>query len=139
MRYIVLSKELLDFWIERNVKSSVRKKYLTSLKLSTISQKSNQELSFMADCAYVWTGGSKCTTMKWEEFDKLQGRFEYISVRYFIIWLNQPTSSNTNEDQLQRKETHVVRGDDGEGNRVQSRKRKASITVGHLSYKTIKG
>ena len=29
-------------------------------------------------------------------------------------------------------------GDDTEGNRVQSRKRKVTVTVGHLSYKAVK-
>lgn len=43
------------------------------------------------------------------------------------------------ENRLQKQKADVVRGDDTEGNRVQSRKRKASITVGHLSYKSVKG
>ena len=43
------------------------------------------------------------------------------------------------ENRLQKQETDVVRGDDTEGNRVQSRKRKAAITVGHLSYESVKG
>lgn len=43
------------------------------------------------------------------------------------------------ENRLQKQKIDVVRGDDTEGNRVQSRKRKASITVGYLSYKAIKG
>ena len=42
------------------------------------------------------------------------------------------------ENRLQKQETDVVRGDDTEGNRVQSRKRKAITAVGHLSYKAIK-
>lgn len=42
------------------------------------------------------------------------------------------------ENRLQKQETDVVRGDDTEGNRVQSRKRKASVTVGHLSYQAVK-
>ena len=42
------------------------------------------------------------------------------------------------ENRLQKQETDVIRGDDTEGNRVQSRKRKTSIAVGHLSYKSIK-
>ncbi len=42
------------------------------------------------------------------------------------------------ENRLQKQKTDVVRGDDTEGNRVQSRKRKTAIAVGHLSYKSIK-
>ena len=143
MNFTVLSKELLDFWNECDVKTSVRQRYLREINLSTISSKTDNELFFLADCAYIWTEGSKCTTMKWEEFDKLHGSFSYISARYFKIWfkndLNKPINHNTNEDRLQKQETHVIRGDDGEGNRVQSRKRKASVTVGHLSNKAVKG
>ena len=143
MNFTVLSKELLDFWSSHNVKASIRQRYLRVIDLSTISSKTDNELSFMSDCAYVWTEGSKCTTMKWEEFDKLCGSFSYISARYFKTWfkdnLNKPINHNTNENRLQKQETHVVRGDDGEGNRVQSRKCKASVTVGYLSNKAIKG
>lgn len=42
------------------------------------------------------------------------------------------------ENRLQKQKADVVRGDDTEGNRVQSRKRKTTIAVGHLSYKSIK-
>ena len=42
------------------------------------------------------------------------------------------------ENRLQKQKADVVRGDDTEGNRVQSRKRKTAIAVGHLSYKSIK-
>lgn len=42
------------------------------------------------------------------------------------------------ENRLQKQKADVVRGDDTEGNRVQSRKRKASVTVGHLSYQAVK-
>ena len=143
MNFTVLSKELLDFWNERNVKASVRQRYLQATDLSTVSSKTDIELSFMSDCAYVWTEGSKCTTMKWEELDKIHGSFSYISARYFKTWfrddLNKPINHNTNENRLQKQKTDVVRGDDTEGNRVQGRVCKASITVGYLSYKTIKG
>ena len=44
-----------------------------------------------------------------------------------------------NENRLQEQETHVVRGDDREGSGIQGRRGQTSITVGHLSYKTIKG
>jgi hypothetical protein len=44
----------------------------------------------------------------------------------------------TNENRLQKQKTDVVRGDDTEGNRVQSRKCKAAVTVGYLSYKAVK-
>lgn len=46
--------------------------------------------------------------------------------------------SHRYENRLQKQKTDVVRGDDTEGNRVQSRKRKAITSVGHLSYKAIK-
>lgn len=51
------------------------------------------------------------------------------------------SSINTifNENRLQKQKTDVVRGNDAEGNRIQSRVRKTTITVGHLSYKAIKG
>lgn len=51
------------------------------------------------------------------------------------------SSINTifNENRLQKQKTDVVRGIDAEGNRIQSRISKASITVGHLSYKAVKG
>lgn len=42
------------------------------------------------------------------------------------------------ENRLQKQKADVVRGDDTEGNRVQSRKRKVAVTVGHLSYKAVK-
>ena len=42
------------------------------------------------------------------------------------------------ENRLQKQKADVIRGDDTEGNRVQSRKRKAITAVGHLSYKAIK-
>jgi hypothetical protein len=42
------------------------------------------------------------------------------------------------ENRLQKQKADVVRGDDTEGNRVQSRKCKATVTVGHLSYKAVK-
>lgn len=42
------------------------------------------------------------------------------------------------ENRLQKQKTDVVRGDDTEGNRVQSRKCKVAVTVGHLSYKAVK-
>ena len=141
MEYIVLSKELLDFWSNHNVKASVRQRYLRATDLSTVSSKTDNELSFMADCAYVWTKGSKCTTLKWEELDKLHGSFSYISARYFKTWFTEKVTlkDNKNENRLQEQETHVVRGDDGEGSGIQSRKRKASVTVGYLSNKAVKG
>lgn len=60
--------------------------------------------------------------------------FEYkqLTISSFLIDINH-------ENRLQKQKTDVVRGDDTEGNRVQSRKRKAAVTVGHLSYKSVKG
>lgn len=60
--------------------------------------------------------------------------FEYkqLTISSFLI-------SNKDENRLQKQEIDVIRGDDTEGNRVQSRKRKIAVTVGHLSYKSVKG
>ena len=59
--------------------------------------------------------------------------FVQLTVEYIL-----KIHSQRYEDRLQKQETHVIRGDDGEGNRVQSRKRKASVTVGYLSNKAVK-
>lgn len=143
VHYTVLSKELLDYWATREVKVGTRQQFIRGLGLSSVSAKTNNALSFSADCAYTWEKGSKCIAMTWSELDKLLGSFTYISVgqfqKWFIFDLKPNSKHKNNENRLQKQETHVVRGDDREGNRVQSRKRKASITVGHLSYKTIKG
>ena len=139
MEYTALSKELLKYWAGRNIKSSVRQKYLLAINLSINSAKTDRELSFMADCAYIWAEGAKCLTMKWEEFDKLDHNFSYISARDFKNWLNGKPINNEYENRLQKQKADVVRGDDAEGNRVQGRVRKITITVGYLSNKTIKG
>ena len=142
MKFTILSKELLDYWATREVKVGVRQRFIRGIQLSTVSTKTDHELSFSADCAYVWTEGSKCTTMKWEELDKIHGSFSYISVRYFKTWfkdLNKPINHNSNENRLQKQKADVVRGDDTEGNRVQGRKRKITVTVGYLSNKAVKG
>ena len=138
MKYTVLSKELLDYWLRLNVKASVRKKFLLETNLSINSAKTDIELNFMSDCAYVWTEGEKCLTMKWEEFAKIKGEFSYISSLCFKNWFTGKPINNEYENRLQKQETDVVRGDDTEGSRVQSRKCKAIIAVGHLSYKSIK-
>ena len=143
VHYTVLSKELLDYWATREVKVGVRQRFIRGIQLSTISAKTDNELSFSADCGYVWEKGGKCITMKWEELEKLLGSFTYISVEGFKKWFISDLKPNlkhkNNENRLQKQKADVVRGDDTEGNRVQSRKRKASITVGHLSYKSVKG
>ena len=138
MKYTVLSKELLDYWLRLNVKASVRKKFLLETNLSINSAKTDIELNFMSDCAYVWTEGGKCLTMKWEELAKIKGEFSYISSLSFKTWFTGKPINNEYENRLQKQKTDVVRGDDTEGNRVQSRKRKAITAVGHLSYKAIK-
>ena len=139
----VLSKELLDYWTTKEVKVGIRQHFLRGIGLSSVSAKTDHELSFSADCAYVWEKDSKCTAMKWDELEKLLGSFTYISVEQFKKWFIsdvKPNSKhNTNENRLQKQETHVVRGNDAEGVGVQSRKRKASVTVGHLSNKAVKG
>ena len=60
--------------------------------------------------------------------------FEYKQLSISSFFINRK-----DENRLQKQETHVVRGDDTEGVGVQSRKRKASVTVGYLSNKAIKG
>lgn len=138
MKYTVLSKELLDYWLKLNVKVSVRRKFLLAINLSINSAKTDIELNFTSDCAYVWAKGEKCLTMKWEELAKIEGEFSYISSRYFKDWFTGKPINNEYENRLQKQKADVVRGDDTEGNRVQSRKRKTSVAVGHLSYKSIK-
>ena len=138
MKYTALSKELLDYWLELNVKASVRKKFILAINLSINSAKTDYELTFMSDCAYVWAEGGKCLTMKWEELNKIEGEFSYISSCYFKNWFTGKPINNEYENRLQKQKTDVVRGDDTEGNRVQSRKRKVAVTVGHLSYKAVK-
>ena len=49
------------------------------------------------------------------------------------------TKTKSNENRLQEQETHVVRGDNGEGSGIQGRRSQTSITVGHLSYKAVQG
>ena len=143
MEYTVLSKELLDYWIEHEIKVGTRQQFIRGLGLSSVSAKTNNELSFSADCAYTWEKGSKCIAMTWSELDKLLGSFTYISVgqfqKWFIFDLKPNSKHKNNENRLQKQETHVVRGDDTEGVGVQSRKRKIATSVGHLSYKSIKG
>lgn len=141
VHYTVLSKELLDYWATREIKVGVRQHFIRGIQLSTISAKTDNELSFSADCGYVWEKGGKCITMKWEELDKLLGSFTYISIERFKKWLTSELKPNSkyknNENRLQKQETHVVRGDDGEGGGIQGRRGKASITIEHLSYKAI--
>ena len=140
MSCIILSKSLLDYWHTNSILITSRRQFLCDLKLSPYSIKTNVELSFSADCAYIWEKDSKCLTMNWDEFYKSYEDFDLITISNYLEWFNgKPINTNTNENRLQKQETHVVRGDDGEGNRVQSRKRKASVTVGYLSNKTIKG
>ena len=142
VHYTVLSKELLDYWATREIRVGVRQRFIRGIQLSTISAKTDYELSFSADCGYVWEKDSKCITMKWEELEKLLGSFTYISVERFKKWFISDLKPNSkhknNENRLQKQKTDVVRGDDTEGNRVQSRKRKVAVTVGHLSYKAVK-
>jgi hypothetical protein len=138
MKYTILSKELLDYWLERNVKASVRQKYLLAVNLSIVSAKTGSELTFMSDCAYVWTDGGRCLTMKWEELNKIEGEFSYISPRGFKIWFTgNHINNNRNEDRLQNKKTDVVRGDDTERSGIQGRRNKASTSVGHLSNQAV--
>lgn len=60
--------------------------------------------------------------------------FEYkqLTISSFLININH-------ENRLQKQKADVVRGDDAEGNRIQGRVRKITITIGYLSHKTIKG
>ena len=143
VHYTVLSKELIDYWATKEVKVGVRQRFIRGIQLSTVSAKTDHELSFSADCGYVWEKDSKCITMKWEELEKLLGSFTYISVERFKKWFISDIKPNpkhkNNENRLQKQETHVVRGDDGEGSGIQGRRGQTSITVGHLSYKAVQG
>lgn len=141
VHYTVLSKELLDYWATREVKVGVRQRFVREIGLSLVSAKTDHELSFSADCGYVWEKDNKCITMKWEELEKVLGSFTYISVERFKKWvisdLKPNSKHNTNENRLQKQETDVVRGDDTERSGIQGRRNKAFFTVGHLSYKAI--
>ena len=78
-----------------------------------------------------WIANKECKTS--DHLHEIKD-FEYkqLTISNFFIDINH-------ENRLQKQETHVVRGDDGEGNRVQGRVRKITVTVGYLSNKTIKG
>ena len=95
VHYAVLSKELLNYWATREIKVGTRQRFICDIQLSTISTKTDNELTFMSDCAYTWEKGSKCTTMKWEELDKLHGSFTYISVERFKKWFGYDLKSNS--------------------------------------------
>jgi hypothetical protein len=77
---------------------------------------------------WLENGTSKCSTNFIKSF-----KYKYVEVTLSSI------NSIFNENRLQKQKTDVVRGNDAEGNRIQSRISKASITVGHLSYKAVKG
>ena len=141
MKRTVLAKELINYWLDNETKVLDRRHFLEHLKLSLYSAKTKKLLTFQADCAYVWEKGD-CITIDWDTFNKLSEIFNYINVDQYEKWRfgkKETIIFTSNENRLQKQKTDVVRGDDTEGNRVQSRKRKASITVGHLSYKSVKG
>jgi hypothetical protein len=139
MNCIVLSKSLLNYWHTNSIPVTSRCQFLCYLKLSPYSIKSNEKLSFRADCAYTWEKDSKCLAMKWDAFYKSHRDFDLITISNYLEWLDgKPININTNENRLQKQKVDVVRGDDTEGNRVQSRKCKVAVTVGHLSYKAVK-
>jgi hypothetical protein len=77
---------------------------------------------------WLENGMSKCSTNFIKSF-----KYKYVEVTLSLI------NSISNENRLQKQKTDVVRGNDAKGNRIQSRISKASVTVGHLSYKAIKG
>ena len=82
----------------------------------------------------------KQSVVYWIENDRVKETFNfelYPGYKYERIFSFK--LSKRYEDRLQKQETHVIRGDDAEGNRVLGRVCKASITVGHLSHKAIKG
>lgn len=54
-------------------------------------------------------------------------------------YLNKPTKTIEHENQLQRKKSDLVRGTVPEGNIICGRKRKASVSIGHLSNKVCSG
>ena len=140
MTRTVLSKELINYWLDNETKVLDRRHFLKHLKLSLYSAKTKKLLTFQANCAYVWEKGD-CITIDWDTFNKLSEIFNYIDVDQYEKWRFSKKDTiifKTNENRLQEQKTDVFRGDDTEGNRVQSRKRKAITAVGHLSYKAIK-
>ena len=63
---------------------------------------------------------------------------EIADFEYKQLTVSSFLTNRKDENRLQKQKTDVVRGDDTEGNRVQSRKCKAAVTVGYLSYKAVK-
>jgi archaellum component FlaG (FlaF/FlaG flagellin family) len=76
---------------------------------------------------WLENGTSKCSTNFIKSF-----KYKYVEVTLSSI------NSIFNENRLQKQKTDVVRGNDAEGNRIQGRIGKTSITVGYLSNKAIK-
>ena len=126
------------YWIARNQFLEMIKQY--GNKLSNIMHDhffvkgtsiEEGELIFKNEDAVIYwleNGKAKCSTNFIKTF-----KYKYVEVTLSSI------NSIFNEDRLQKQKTDVVRGNDAEGNRIQSRISKASITVGHLSYKAVKG
>ena len=126
------------YWIARNQFLEMVKQYgnkLSNILHDHFSVKgtSIEEGELMLkneDAVIYWleNGKAKCSTNFIKTF-----KYKYIEVTLSSI------NNIFNENRLQKQKTDVVRGSDAEGNRIQSRISKASITVGHLSYKAVKG
>ena len=126
------------YWIARNQLLEMIKQY--GNKLSNIlhdhfsvkgtSIEEGELILKNEDAVIYWLENrtAKCSTNFIKTF-----KYKYIEVTLSSI------NSIFNENRLQKQKTDVVRGSDAEENRIQSRISKASITVGHLSYKAVKG
>ena len=87
----------------------------------------------------------KTHTVYWREgedaqqtctFRQYKESYEYVELTEAEI-LNKCNSNN--ENRLQEQKIDVIRGGDTKGARIQGRKRKTTIAIGHLSYKASKG
>ena len=113
-------------WLNKTIPFSIIDQYLSSYGLiESIKRVANRNQYF----CWMKKEGLLCT----KDYKPAKG-FVELTVEDIL-----KLHSQRYENRLQKQETHVVRGDDTEGNRVQSRKRKASVTVGYLSNKAVKG
>lgn len=122
--YYIKVEDILE--LNKTIPLSVIDNYLSSFGLVESIKRvagKNQYLCWTKDKGSLSIQGAKPTK-----------GFIQITTEYIL-----KLHSKRYENRLQKQETDVVRGDDTEGNRVQSRKRKIAVTVGHLSYKSVKG
>lgn len=116
----------------------VGKPYDTGCLFTTQMQDYCNKLATIINCYYPMLGGIRY------HLDIDRGKFAWSSDMLLLYsensqTINQTTNqtTNQNENQLQRKEACISRGDQYTGRRVLYTRRKAKISVGHLSYKEI--